>query len=610
MSLPEPLRFAIEHLRAERLEPARQLLIDYLRDNPHSDAAWYLLSFALEDRAKQVECLQRCLRINSNHNRARQRLSQLEAAASTGRAPAPKRRTSAVPATGAAPAGRPERRAAPSSGHRLSRRSKILLAVSGIVITVLGIGGGILFLSYLANSMTGQRIAMATSQAATAEFRETTGAAVGLPPTWTPTLTPTASSTPTVTPTPSLTPTPTPVPPDPTTAAEMDIINEQVADIRGLAVADHSESYVITSTKVRPILEASFRIGGGTEAEVADQSRTLQALGLIKPTYDLYTNILNGLTDSLGGFYLPWTEQIFVIGSRFSGIERWVYSHEYGHALVDAHYDIGSAGVYPLCELTEDQCNAIQALVEGDATLVMTQWWLQYAGPQDYDDILRYNPPHRTLPDQYPPPYSLPDSSFPYEQGLAFVEFLHQRGNWAEVNKAYGRLPQSTEQILHPSKYLANEGPVAVVAADLSPFLGEEWRKLEQNTLGEWTTYLMLAYGADLASQIDLRQAELAAEGWGGDTYLVYYHDQDDETVMAARWLWESQTHASEFSGALAEVLEGRYRGGGIDLGRGSCWQANEEVSCMLKAGGETLWLLGPGTESMEALFGAFPAFQ
>jgi hypothetical protein len=486
----------------------------------------------------------------------------------------------------------------------------ILLGVAGILLTVLAVGGGALFLSYVTRAMTGQRVAMATSQAATAEYRQTTGASVGLPPTWTPTATPTASATPTVSPTPTLSPTPTPVPPDPTTAAEMDVIRQQVADLRGLPVEDQAASYVITTSRVRPILEASFRIGGGKEEEVEDLSRTLQALGLIKPTYDLYTNILNGLTDSLGGFYLPWTEQIFVIGNRFSGIERWVFSHEYGHALVDAHYDVGSAGVYPLCQLTEDQCNAVQALVEGDATLVMTQWWLQYASPRDYEDILNYNPPHRTLPDQYPPPYSLPDSSFPYDQGLEFVDFLHQRGNWAEVNKAYQRLPQSTEQILHPEKYLANEGPVAVAAADLAPVLEDDWRKLEQNTLGEWTTYLLLAYSADLASQIDIDQAESAAAGWGGDTYLVYYSDELKETVMAARWLWESQGHADEFSRALAEVLEGRYRGGSVDLSRGSCWEANEEVSCMLKAGREILWLLAPDSARMESLFGAFTGFQ
>ncbi|NIV38832.1 MAG: hypothetical protein GWN58_58275, partial [Anaerolineae bacterium] len=136
--------------------------------------------------------------------------------------------------------------------------------------------------------------------------------------------------------------------------------------------------------------------------------------------------------------------------------------HEYAHALVDAHFDIGSIGVYPLCERTQDSCDAISALVEGDATLTMTQWWQQYANPQDVEDILTYNPPSRTLPDQFPPPYSLPDSSFPYDQGLTYVEFLYNRGNWAEVNRAYDELPASTEQILHPEKYLAGEQPIEV----------------------------------------------------------------------------------------------------------------------------------------------------
>jgi hypothetical protein len=448
-----------------------------------------------------------------------------------------------------------------------------------------------------------------TAQAATVIARATSGAAVGLPPTWTATITPTVTATETVTPTPSHTPTPTPVPPNATTRAEMDEVEQEVADLRGLAVEGNAASYVITSSKVRPILEASFRAGGGSEQEVEDLAHALVALGLIKPSYDLYTNILNGLTDSLGGFYLPRSGEIFVIGGRFSGVERWVYSHEYAHALVDAHFNIGSIGVYPLCERTQDSCDAISALVEGDATLTMTQWWQQYADPQDVEDILSYNPPNRTLPDQYPPPYSLPDSSFPYDQGLSFVEYLYNRGNWAEVNQAYQRLPDSTEQILHPQKYLDREQPISLPEVDLTQFLGEDWRLVEDNRLGEWTTYLLLGYSADLPSQIDLAVAEEAAAGWGGDRYLVFVHEETNNRLLSARWIWDTTADADDFARALRSAQDGRFRGNQVDLSRGDCWQANEETSCVLTSGREVLWLLGPSDSLIEDLFSAYPDF-
>lgn len=612
MSPPSPLQQAVEHLRAGRVDSARQLLVAYLRSNPGSDAGWYLLSFTLSNPSQQQEALQRAVRLNPGNDRARARLAKLSAAGSPAPTPPPpvERPPLDRPGAVALPPRRRSTSGAPSFWDGLTPRNRRLLVVGTIGFVLAGIAGGYYFFTSLTQGLSTQRVAAVTAQAATAAWRATTGASVGLPPTWTPAATHTLPPTPTITPTPSETPTVTPVPPDPETAAEMETIRQEVADLRGLARLDNSSSFLITSGRVRPILEASFRAGGGTLEEVSDQSRVLVALGLIKPTYDLYTNILNGLTDSLGGFYLPWSQEIFVIGGRFTGVERWVYSHEYGHALVDSHYDIGSAGVYPLCLRTTDQCSAIQALVEGDATLVMTQWWQQYASPQDYQDILSYTRPHRTLADQFPPPYSLPDSSFPYEQGAAFVEYLYARGNWAEVNQAYQRLPETTEQILHPAKYVADEGPVAVAAADLGPRLGEGWRRLSQDTLGEWSTFLLLAYGADLASQLDLTQAEAAAAGWGGDTYLVFYNDTSAETVLAGRWLWETQSDADQFAAGLRTVLDGRHRGNEIELGRGQCWESNGEVSCLLGAGREILWLFGPAGELLPRLFGAFPGFD
>lgn len=609
MSLPAELQTVVEHLRAGRKSDARELLARYLKTTPRSDAAWYLLSFALDDPEKQEQCLQRALRLNPQNQRARARLAGLRSPARKPRRTGPRRRVVRRQSAAAAPGGGG---IAPSQPERagMRGRTKALIGLGGTALLLVGIVGGYFFLTYVTGMFSAQRAAVSTAQAATLIARATTGASVGLPPTWTPTVTLTPSPTATVTPTPTLTPTPTPVPPDATTAAEMETIKQEVADVRGLALQGESSSYVITSVKVRPILESSFRAGGGTEAEVRDLARSLSALGLIKPTYDLYTNILNGLTDSLGGFYFPWSKEIFVIGSRFSGIERWVYSHEFGHALVDAHFDVEAAGVYPICELTQDQCNAIRALVEGDASLVMNQWLGQYAGPQDVLDILDYTPPHRTLPDQFPPPYSLPDSNFPYEQGLAFVEFLHDRGSWAEVNVAYDRMPASTEQILHPQKYLDNERPLEVSAMDLDGILGDQWRLIDEDRLGEWSTYLLLAYAADLEAQIDLFTAEAAAAGWGGDHYSIYHHQVLERSVLAARWRWDTSSDAAEFSRALRTSQEGRFRGGDIDLGRGDCWQANETVSCVLTTGSETLWLLAPSQDLMVQLFTAAPTFD
>ncbi len=266
--------------------------------------------------------------------------------------------------------------------------------------------------------------------------------------------------------------------------------------------------------------------------------------------------------------------------------------------------------MYPQCLEDEQRCQAIRALVEGDATLVMTQWWEQYASPQDYQDIFNYRSPPQTLPEQFPPPYVVRDGNFPYVEGAVFVQALYDRGRWARVNQAYDQLPQSTEQILHPSKYFAGESPAVVRETDLEEVLGDGWRLLENNSLGEWMTYLLLAYGADVEAQIAESTAASAAAGWGGDRYLVYYHDQNGHTVLAARWIWDSSADAIAFLAALNQHLGERFVGGVVNTTRGDCWEANAQRACSYTAGREVLWLLGPGATTVEAVLARFPGFN
>jgi hypothetical protein len=348
----------------------------------------------------------------------------------------------------------------------------------------------------------------------------------------------------------------------------------------------------------------------GYAETLADQARSLSALGLIKPTYDLFKYAMNGLADNVGGFYIPWLKQLFVIGTRFGGVERFVFAHEFDHALTDQHFDIDALGVYPDCLDDQQRCAAIRALVEGDATLLMQQWWRQYAGPQDYQDILRYRPPSQTLPEDYPPPYVSRDLEFPYLAGLKFVEFLHQRGNWAEVNRVYENLPDSTEQILHPEKYLADEQPIVVGASPLTETLGADWRLIDDDVLGEWTTYLILSAGADLAAQIADADALKAAQGWGGDHYQVYYHDAISQTALVAEWVWDTPRDATEFKQAMLDHLDERFRGAKIDRAAGDCWESNQQTSCFFVKGNRALWLLAPDITTLEAVLAQYPDFQ
>jgi len=367
---------------------------------------------------------------------------------------------------------------------------------------------------------------------------------------------------------------------------------------------------VVSKQEAKDLLTQAY-ITDDYKIQLENQKRSLVAFGLVKPTYDMVEKAVNGVVDGVGGFYMPDRKEMYILsGLKIGGMEYFVYSHEFDHALVDQNFNVGGMGIYPECQYESQYCQAVTALFEGDATLLMYQWARQFISVQDINDLLNYNPPAMPLSDQAPPPYLTQDALFPYTYGQIFVEYLYKRGNWAEVNKAYANLPASTEQILHPEKYLAGEMPVSVSMPNLGKALGSDWQLTESNVLGEWMTYLLLAYNGDVAAQVEEETARVASEGWGGDRYQVYYNSSADQTAMAAEWVWDRPEDGVQFADALRTSLGNRYRGNLLEDAQRVCWQANDQVSCMANAADKTLWVLAPGLETVNALWAEFGEFK
>jgi hypothetical protein len=611
-SIPQALQRAAAYLQAGKPQLARPLLIEVVRQQPNSEEGWLLLSQAVTEQQQKIDCLQRVLHINPGNVEAQARLRQLLSPPEERAAPREAAPTQAAVAAPPKPLDMDVLRAAVITRSAAKRTSKSRLKQSHwaiisvtlfAVVALIGIALGLLLSPGASPTDRSSAPAVAIAATATPTFTRTPQPAPTqrrLPSTWTSTPTPQATSTRTATPIPTL---------NPTLLANMDQIEKQVADLRGLSIEAAVPRVLIRRNAVEQTLRQML-IEQGYAETLADQARSLSALGLIKPTYDLFKYAMNGLADNIGGFYIPWLKQLFVIGTRFGGVERFVFAHEFDHALTDQHFHIDTLGVYPNCLGDQQRCAAIRALVEGDATLLMQQWWRQYAGPQDYQDILRYRPPSQTLPEDDPPPYVSRDLEFPYREGLSFIQFLYKRGNWAEVNRAYENPPASTEQILHPEKYLSNEQLIAVAAPPLTDTLGTDWRLIDEDVLGEWTTYLILSAGADLAAQLDDATALKAAQGWGGDHYRIYYNAVLSQTVLAAEWVWDTPRDAIEFKQAMLKHLRERFRGLKADRAAGNCWAANQQTSCFFFNGDKTLWLLAPDMTTLEAVLAQYPDFQ
>src|SRR5205085_2660255 len=129
---------------------------------------------------------------------------------------------------------------------------------------------------------------------------------------------------------------------------------------------------------------------------------------------------------------------------------------------------------------------------------------------------------------------------FPYKNGLSFVAALRRRNPWSAVDAAFAKPPKSTEQIMHPERYLADDapGPVEIDAPAALPGY-----KLAHSTVwGELGFSLLLrSLGVDPAT------AATAAEGWGGDRAVVFARPNEhraNKAVGIARTEWDSEVDA------------------------------------------------------------------
>jgi hypothetical protein len=638
MSIPSAhmLDQASQFIQEGEFKAARSLLADYLRDDPSSDQAWYLLSLVVETNERKIECLLRAVNLNPGNHQAQDRLKQLvppkqastkpPAFEQNKKAPQPQNeRDQFFPGQIEEPSvdkpwepldpgypvqmqtsfrtENPELYSGVSYGTDQKSESK-----QGVPKWLVWMVAGLSALTLLVCSVSTIVLLKNRAEAARLALEATRNYFPTLPPTWTPTPQQSATATPTPEATRTPTPTPTLPAPDATILEQMDKIQKQVANLRGIKIEGEVPSFLITPQKAREMLANSLLDEQGREA-LHNQARTLAAFGFIKSTYDLSNFAINAVIDPAGGFYGD-SQYIYVLGTQFSALERSIFTHEFDHALVDQNFLHTDNGVNPRCQLDSDRCRAIRALVEGDATLLTDQWLRLFASPNDQKDLANFQPPAQAFQEDLAPPAITEELLFPYIQGKAFVQHLYENGKWASVNQAYSVLPETTEQILHPEKYDSHEAAITVAPVSLEAQLGVAWRQIAGDVLGEWNTYLLLAYGADIDAQLDPEGAQQAAAGWGGDHYQVYLNSETNQTALAIDWVWDSSQDADEFTLAMESHLDALFHSNALDQTRGRCWQANEKTTCLFQASSATLWLLAPDMETIDRMLAGYPTFQ
>ena len=328
----------------------------------------------------------------------------------------------------------------------------------------------------------------------------------------------------------------------------LDAAGSQMNVLRMLFSTEPVERNFITRDELASRLLADLEEGRDDIRETQDLYRVL---GIIGQDVDFYELLLGLYTETVLGFFDTEEEKLFIVQetSEFGALDLLTFAHEFAHGLQQQHFDIHSTG--EALEEDSDRSRAFRALVEGDAQLSETLFMFNYMDPEQQAEAQQAMAGFDLSAFRSAPYVIRRTFVFPYREGAQFVVSLFQSDGWDAVNQAFDVLPQSTEHILHPEKYLAGEAPVAVEVPDLSPVLGEGWTQTSLDTMGE---FLLMSY---LETDVAPDQAFLAAEGWGGDIYSLL-KGPNDESVLVLRIAWDTERDADEFFEIFLRFMQAR----------------------------------------------------
>lgn len=308
---------------------------------------------------------------------------------------------------------------------------------------------------------------------------------------------------------------------------------KETSQLRGLSILRPVKSGVQTRAGVEAMIrrELAANLSDGLLAS----QLFLTQLALAPRDFDLKKSTTSLLGEQVAGYYDPRSGTFYTSDRISTGELETVMAHELTHALQDQHFGLLRLENGP--QHNSDARMALTALVEGDATFVMSRYMT--ANPFRFLGMLgsALRPGQSATLDATP--RALRESLvFPYLQGLTFTTNLVRGGGEAAVSRAFTRLPKSTQQVMHFELYLSDKQPIPVPLRDVRPQLGTGWRLLDYDVNGEEGSALVLSQFLR-----DDAKVKAATKGWAGDRFAVY-EGPNKAVLVVQDTLWDSETAA------------------------------------------------------------------
>jgi hypothetical protein len=223
------------------------------------------------------------------------------------------------------------------------------------------------------------------------------------------------------------------------------------------------------------------------------------------------------------------------------------------HGLAHAHQDQAQGGIEAFLNVnsnTLDRARTARAVLEGEASLIASgvEFKRRKRDVRDLDISLEDGGLDYGLADE--------GSGLIASSGKRFALEQYRRGGWPAVREAYRKPPESSEQLLHPDKYLTDSPHIVTLPAWPDP--GALVKQTASDVLGELMLFGTLAHSFGVKDDPVLAgrdEAELATVGWDGDRIDVYELADGDHAALF-RSVWDLEDAAADFARVFRKALE------------------------------------------------------
>lgn len=342
---------------------------------------------------------------------------------------------------------------------------------------------------------------------------------------------------------------------DPAVDAEIEKVLERVSEVRELPILKpvHGRSLGRDALLVNLKKKAKEELPPDV---LMQQGEAYRAMELVPLAYDFEAGLLKLLQSEIAGYYDSDDKMMYLIDDLEPDLKAITLNHELVHALQDESFDLQPLTKYRPGHGDED--SAVQALIEGDAVNGMFDVAGNPSMMMEGEVVAtKFRDSMAASETASRAPIFIRDSLVsPYADGFAFVHYLREVDGWDAVNAAFKARPESTEQILHPEKFIDREAPLAIAeppmdALDLGG--GPGWKSVMSDTFGESGFRFMLHAKGEA-----FEDAAASADGWGGDRYVLAEMRGDDGSISSALALhlrMDDAKSAKELAAALSTYL-------------------------------------------------------